>query len=267
MKFSYLPFCLFLFAACNFGNKQPQQVASTPVIDTPKVAVDTTMNFPEIAAIPSGDHFPGSLSSLGICHPEEFKSADTASKWYAIYRTDSNYYYTSILLQFSRVDDPVLEGEKGWQIDAPNTKDSVISLVNAVPALQEGIIPAISLRNTTLKPGDTIAFKFNGADYKLYATGNTVKRPGDETIYHYRLFLVGMKDGGQITQLLVQHSYLDDSIPEIMLAGDMDGDGFPDILMNTTYHYNLYRPTLFLSSGRSKTELLHVVAMNDFVGC
>ncbi|NIG56487.1 hypothetical protein [Chitinophaga sp. Cy-1792] len=268
MKKRFLPLTLVILAACNFGRQQPTATSTNPVADTtPVLAADTAADFPEIAAIPSGDDFPGTLAHIGTVHPDEFSKADSVATWFAFYKTDSNYYYKPIQLQVTRVPDPVLEDEEGWEIAADATKDTVISIVYGVPDLKEGNIAAVKLKKTSLQPGDSLTFRYNGADFKLYATGHVSGKPDDISIHHYRLFLVGMKDGARITQLLVQHTYLDDNIPEILLAGDLDGDAFPDLLINTTYHYNLYRPTLFLSSGRGKNELLHVVAMNDFVGC
>lgn len=40
----------------------------------------------------------------------------------------------------------------------------------------------------------------------------------------------------------------DDAMPHLLFAGDLDRDGRLDLLFDTTDHYNLQQPTLFLSS-------------------
>ncbi len=59
----------------------------------------------------------------------------------------------------------------------------------------------------------------------------------------------------------------DDASPSLLFAGDLDHDGKLDLLFDTTSHYNVSRPTLFLSSQAKPGELLHQVAQYESVGC
>lgn len=59
----------------------------------------------------------------------------------------------------------------------------------------------------------------------------------------------------------------DDASPVLVFAGDLDRDGKLDLIFNTTDHYNVSRPTLFLSSQSKPGELLHEVAQYESVGC
>lgn len=59
----------------------------------------------------------------------------------------------------------------------------------------------------------------------------------------------------------------DDASPALLFAGDLDRDGKLDLIFNTTDHYNVSRPTLFLSSQSRPGELLHEVARYESVGC
>ena len=59
----------------------------------------------------------------------------------------------------------------------------------------------------------------------------------------------------------------DDASPTLLFAGDLDRDGKLDLIFNTTDHYNVSRPTLFLSSQSKPGELLHEVAQYESVGC
>lgn len=59
----------------------------------------------------------------------------------------------------------------------------------------------------------------------------------------------------------------DDATPHLIFAGDLDRDSKLDLLFDTTDHYNLSRPVLFLSGAAEGDELLHAVAEYSAVGC
>jgi hypothetical protein len=59
----------------------------------------------------------------------------------------------------------------------------------------------------------------------------------------------------------------DDASPHLIFAGDLDRDGKLDLVFDTTDHYNLSRPVLFLSGAAEGDELLHAVAEHSAVGC
>jgi hypothetical protein len=59
----------------------------------------------------------------------------------------------------------------------------------------------------------------------------------------------------------------DDASPHVVFAGDLDRDGRLDLIFDTSNHYNLSHPVLFLSGAAEGDELLHAVAEHDAVGC
>lgn len=59
----------------------------------------------------------------------------------------------------------------------------------------------------------------------------------------------------------------DDASPHVIFAGDLDRDGRLDLIFETSNHYNLSHPVLFLSGAAKGGELLHAVAEHDAVGC
>jgi hypothetical protein len=59
----------------------------------------------------------------------------------------------------------------------------------------------------------------------------------------------------------------DDASPHVIFAGDLDRDGRLDLIFDTSDHYNLSHPVLFLSGAAEGDELLHAVAEHDAVGC
>jgi hypothetical protein len=59
----------------------------------------------------------------------------------------------------------------------------------------------------------------------------------------------------------------DDASPALLFAGDLDRDGRLDLILDATDHYNVGRPTLYLSSPARDGELVRRVAVNESVGC
>ena len=59
----------------------------------------------------------------------------------------------------------------------------------------------------------------------------------------------------------------DDASPHLIFAGDLDRDGKLDLIFDTTDHYNLSRPVLFLSGAAEGDELLRTVAEHSASGC
>jgi hypothetical protein len=54
---------------------------------------------------------------------------------------------------------------------------------------------------------------------------------------------------------------------ELFWAGDLDGDGRLDLVMNLSGHYNVSETTLFLSSTRQQGKLVRKAAVFRIVGC
>ena len=70
------------------------------------------------------------------------------------------------------------------------------------------------------------------------------------------------------TQVLFQSDEeFDCAIPTLLWVGDLDRDGKPDLLIDLHRHYNVFLPTLFLSSEAGQGGILKQVASIRSVGC
>lgn len=55
--------------------------------------------------------------------------------------------------------------------------------------------------------------------------------------------------------------------PHVVFAGDLDRDGRLDLIFDTSSHYNVSHPALFLSGAAGEGELVRAVAEYHAVGC
>jgi len=53
----------------------------------------------------------------------------------------------------------------------------------------------------------------------------------------------------------------------LLLVGDLDGDGKPDLYLNTSWHYNLSHKVLWLSSLAKPGQIVGQAAIFEAVGC
>lgn len=58
-----------------------------------------------------------------------------------------------------------------------------------------------------------------------------------------------------------------DAAPRVLFAGDLDRDGGLDLIFDTSDHYNLSLPTLFLSSAAGPDQFLRRTSEHRAVGC
>ncbi|HRN62689.1 MAG TPA: hypothetical protein PK743_07485 [Luteimonas sp.] len=59
----------------------------------------------------------------------------------------------------------------------------------------------------------------------------------------------------------------DDGASMLLFAGDLDRDGKLDLLLDVSDHYNVRKPTLFLSGGAPEGAVVRPVASHKAVGC
>lgn len=59
----------------------------------------------------------------------------------------------------------------------------------------------------------------------------------------------------------------DSSFPSLLWAGDLDGDGKLDLIMDTTDNYNVRNVTLFLSTKAKPGKLVEKVVSHESTGC
>jgi hypothetical protein len=184
-------------------------------------------------------------------------------------KTDFNISKTNLIT--TRVKDEIVdENEKtGWSVQTV-TKEPCILLFEESKFIQPKSVKQAILSQSQLFPGDTLKIKYLGNDYKLYATG-IKKKNGDDAewfeVMNYKLFLTTTIKGKNYKSLLAAQPNFDDNMITLIFAGDIDGDEILDLIIDTSRHYNVKNPTLYLSRPAKKGEIVKAVGSHKSVGC
>lgn len=203
----------------------------------------------------------------GTFHGDEVWTGADAEKWMGLFKGNDGFYIAKTDIGTRRVHDVVLDdaNEKtGWEITA-TVKDTAILLISNWNYITEKAIISVNPEKSILLPGEKIDFTFNEKQYTLYAEGKAYKRDSETVYYNYKLYITANKS--EKGTLLAALPSLDDNTPEILFIGDLDGDNLPDLILDTSGHYNASSPTLFLSKPAGSGKLLKAVAIHTSVGC
>lgn len=267
-----------LAMACNSSKPAEQQTETHS--DTPAIAQVSeapefrdsvqydSLSFPDIY----DSSFTGRIIYPGVFHGDEVWDDTEGDKWLGLFKGMGKYYVAATPVTVKRVYDVVLDDDStkeitGREVFAGN-KDSCLLLMSRMgEVLQEHDVNAARLPVNIINPGERTTINFNGTTYVLSATGEKRKQEHEERIWNYKLYLSTTKNGKTITQLLAAYPQFDDSMIELMFAGDIDGDGLLDLIIDNSPHYNSTTPTLYLSKPAAANQLLKIMAIHSSVGC
>jgi hypothetical protein len=129
--------------------------------------------------------------------------------------------------------------------------------------LKEGKVSKIEIAKNQLLPTDTISLKVGNSITNLIASG--IYHKGH--IANYKMLLQSTRNGSFLDQIIVAKRNFDDQMITIIWAGDLDGDNKVDLIIDTSRHYNVMIPTLYLSSKATNGTMVKCVAMHKSVGC
>jgi hypothetical protein len=275
MRNLYYLLIFLALLACNRSKKIEQlAIRDTVKIEKRKENVAASESFKTGIEYPSDTTYPARLLPSGYSfHDGEVDPQSDTYRWKGIFKTDTGYYLTDTKVILSRTHDEVLDEKEsdktGWMVNS-DIKDTAVILISGVDYLNNKSILKVKLPANAPMPGERHLFTYNGIAYTLYATGvKRPERPGGNGYFisKYKLFIKAKLNGQSYNQLLLSITGFDDGFANIMFAGDIDGDLIPDFIIDTSYHYNLTRPTLYFSKPAEKGNLLKVMAMHSSVGC
>jgi hypothetical protein len=204
----------------------------------------------------SGDQIQ--LWTAGPMHANEI-IGKTGEVWFGLFHAKNGFEI--LKTEITVLDSPSTGGLYEKYVRTERIGDPVF-LIRGMPELQEGPVKTVFYGFFQPQPTN------NGINlrtdmrlqYLLSAGGKT----SAETIEDYELKLSDRQTSQIITK---RSSALRESMPILLWAGDLDGDGKLDLLIDMTDHYNVRQPTLFLSSRAKPGQLLEKVASYRKVGC
>ncbi len=206
-------------------------------------------------------------------HGDEVRTDAPKLRWFGLFKNSKGWYLKQTNLKTAREYDPIVDDENGKKTGIAVTvsnPDTSLLLVSGLEYLRERQVPAFNLGKNQINPGEEVTFNYKGNTYRLWATGKQEKvDPAfDElTVSDYKLYLSTTRNGQEVKQLLVEIPAFDATMVQVLFAGDIDGDGFPDLFLDTADHYNVSNIALYLSAPAKKGQLVKLVGTHTSVGC
>ncbi|SDH69323.1 hypothetical protein [Myroides phaeus] len=242
--------------------------------------------FENMKEYPKHYDFKTKMITPGTFHSDEVPTEVNDIKWYGLYKdTDQAYKITEAKPEVSQVFDPVLDedGEMTGVEVAQSEEKPFLAFVESNIDLTTSAIETTTLPSY-IYPGEKVQFTYKGKEYTLFATG-TRKSSGiseqdiQESIvngfempkfyvkdYTLRLEVKDTEMKNEIV-LLSQKFFEEGVVPKIMFGGDINNDNVVDLILDTATHYNVSRPTLYLSKQNQNQVTLKPVAAHETVGC
>ena len=241
-----------------------------PAVLLPLLAVGASAS--AVAGASTGTH---ALQPPGQFHGDEPVARD-GERWLALRLDAGAARLAPAVLSVRPVEDLLLDapGQRSGRLVSSPDADQVVAYVRG-PALRAGTVHAATGgTGTPLAVHAPVAFAFDGRAWRLEARCEPTG-PVDPGMPSLDCRLVLATDGRE--QALARMAGYrdaagrpalgDDAAPRLLFAGDLDRDGRADVLVDLTDHYNVSRPTLFLSSQALPGALVGQVAQYQSVGC
>lgn len=221
------------------------------------------------------------LSGYAIQPPGAFHGDEPVARdgeiWLALQVQGDRTELVSTRLQVRTVRDELLDAPDqttGREVSSAFGQDAMLFLrgENLMPG------PVQAARVTPTGPDQPVPLRytihFGNHDYRIRPDCTPAPAQDGQAQFHCKLLLEG---GGKIQSLVAMTGYSppgddaillgDDGRVKLLFAGDLDRDGQLDLIFDTSDHYNVMQPTLFLSTQAQPGELVHEVARHRAVGC
>ncbi|MBX9951258.1 MAG: hypothetical protein K2Y39_18970 [Candidatus Obscuribacterales bacterium] len=209
--------------------------------------------------------FAADIIEVTDYHGEELH-AKSGSTWMGLFPTKAGQFElrpTKVNIAIVRdeiTDDPA--GPKTGKKVTAAGKVAPLFLLDGVPALKAG---KVSTSKTYQKEHPDIGFKTKlnvGAKESTLTVSGTKKDSEWRNQYKIVLETEGVKQ-----TVYERKEVSDSSFPSLLWAGDLDGDGKLDLIMDMTNNYNVRDVTLFLSTKAKQGKLVEKIVSHVSTGC
>jgi hypothetical protein len=266
MRKLYTVILLALLAACA---GEPKQVETAEAVDSTFVEeTKTEEQMVQEFDYPVDSNYGAVLVMVNtMIYPDDYNAMDKEHV-FALFKGADGFY----------LDKVTTKGEVMNQEDSNDEyiklvtehKDSCIFFISGVNYLTKRKVDFVEIADGTMPVGRTLELSLkNGYKQKLVANGTF--RDGNETdnfnnMTSYRLMLFGEKNNAEIVDMLVAHDSFDDAAITILFAGDIDGDGLMDYLIETARKYGNSSPALYLSKPAASDNLIKIIDVAGSAG-
>lgn len=207
-----------------------------------------------------------SILRTGRFHGEEIK-ARTGQRWLGLVADGGRFEWRMLTIAVRAVEDPIVDEpgqQTGKEVDMAGVQP-VVLLRGAGWLLKTKVTGAAVMPNPHVFQDNSevkLTCSACGGDYTLRLLNR--KANDDAPAAPSKLVLAGRG----VTQTLFEwpEGFSDQSC-EIIWAGDMDGDGRLDLLIDLSDHYNVSDVMLLLSSHRPAGKLVGLSASLRTKGC
>ena len=257
-------------SSCNNLSQNSKNENKTSVTDKKPIVIQPKKNSDTIA-LPLDSIYSVKILTVGTFHDNEVSNNDKNQQWLGLFKNKKGFYLKRTKIRTEKINDLTLDTEEektGWEVSTI-IKDTCMILIEPLPFLKERKIKKFKLAKDTIFPNDTLQFKYLGIDYNLFATGNKeIVNEGlkQVEIWNYKLYLVAEIKGQKRTSLLVNQGNFNYDMIQIIFAGDIDGDGILDLIINTPRYYYERSPTLYLSRPANNEEVVKRIGAHTTVG-
>jgi hypothetical protein len=205
---------------------------------------------PFLAVILSLQDSGVSILLPGTFHFDEVP-ADPGSGWYALCDTDSIWELIPVNISVESVVDPLVDDQgeaTGWKVSA-FAENPLLFLRSDAGVFESGEVTPVITMTDLLHPGS------------LFDLG------GDESIFVEETGVYYSRDGMSQRISDVYENLYGEGV-SVVWAGDLDGDGVNDLILNDCPHYAIYAGyRVFLSTEAEPGELLGEAAEFTAVSC
>ncbi len=201
-------------------------------------------------------------------HNEELK-VPSGQMWLGLFPAKAGQYeLRATKVAITLVNDPIGDQspkEKTGKKVSIAGKQEPFVLMRGITGLKEGkVVTSSTNKKEHLDINEMLKFKVGTSETTLRVTGSPTKLDGEDFRADYAIVL----DGGGIKQTLFQSKQVSPQYaPSLLWAGDLDGDGKIDLIMDTSTDYNARILTLFLSTKAKAGNLVEEVASRLSTGC
>ncbi|MBZ4036664.1 hypothetical protein K6T82_17980 [Flavobacterium sp. 17A] len=267
---------LFLILVFSFGCKKPKTEEKSIIKPNGKFSKEITAE--TINTEKDNYTYPvDSLLKVDVLWTEVFHSDEVnpdleKKTWFGLFKKGNGYSLSETDISIKHAYDVIVDEDEseqtGWEVSTA-IKDTCVILVEKLPGFVNKNVEFVKVPER-IYPEENVDFKFLGNQYKLFATGKKRKESPESDwwfVSDYKLYLTTFVNGKETTELLTAKKSFDEQMIKIIFAGDLDGDGKLDLIIDTASHYNVSSLTLYLSKTGETNSIIKPVGVFSFVGC